>query len=196
MDQTSERGREMMAFIRKGASLGMAAAALALLGDMYHLTMDRDESSVIFKAHGALLIGALVLAVVALFALTFFHAGRWGAVGKIGSWLALFGTVLVAGDIYYETVVTPSLVDTAPGYVESDLEGWHLLGVITSFAAFGLGWLLVGVATALSGILTRAGAIILAIGGAIGFTPLPGSYVLLFVGLALVCMDMKKQGPS
>jgi hypothetical protein len=180
-------------FIRRGALAGLVAAALGLLGDLYHLTSDREEGTVIFKIHGALLISALALAIVALFALALYHSGRAAKLWRIAPWVALFGTVLVAGDIYYETVVTPTLVETAPAYVDGDLAGWHLLAVIISFAIFGLGWMLVGIATAVAGLLSRPGAIVLIVGGLIGFTPLPGSYVLLFIGLALVSNDLRKR---
>ncbi|MDP8929845.1 MAG: hypothetical protein M3O70_15055 [Actinomycetota bacterium] len=99
---------------------------------------------------------------------------------------------VVAGDIYYESVVTPGLVQAAPEFVDADLAGWHLIAVIASYALFGGGWLLVGVATAIAGMINRASAIVLAIGGLIGFTPLPGSYLILFIGLGLVGASLRR----
>lgn len=184
--------RVSASFIRLGAVAGLGAAALGFLGDLYHVTLDRDEASLVFKLHGGLLLSALILSIATLFALALLHADHWRAVGRAGFWLAMAGTVLVAGDIYHEVVVTPSLIDSDPAFVNADPKGWHLLGVIASFAAFGLGWLLVGIATASSGLLSRASATVLAVGGLIGFTPLPGSYILLFIGLGLVCNDLRK----
>lgn len=179
--------------IRSGALCAIVAAVLGILGDLHHVTSDRVEESLLFKAHGVLLMTALVLAVVGLFGVTLFHADRWHALGKAAFWIALFGTILIAGDIYYETIVTPHIADVAPRFLDADLEGWHLLGVVVSFALFGGGWLLVGIAVARARLLTRAGAIILSIGGLIGFTPLPGSYLVFFVGLAMLGLSMKRE---
>lgn len=185
------RTQHTVQLIRRGATVAIVAAVLGLLGDLYHVTFDRVEADPIFKIHGVLLISALVLTIFALFALRLFHADRFGGLGRTAFWLALFGTVLVAGDIYYEIVVTPGLAEAAPQFLDADLQGWHLIAVVTSFAIFGAGWLLMGVAIAIAGTLSRPGAIALAIGGLVGFTPLPGSYLLLFLGLGMVGASLR-----
>lgn len=191
LTSTASEAGEARIVIRRGAAAAIAAAVIGTLGDLYHVTFDRVQAATIFKVHGALLISALVLAIFALFAWRLFHGDRLGVLGRVAFWTALFGTVLVAGDIYYEIVVTPGLVEAAPAFVDADLAGWHLIAVITSYALFGGGWLLVGIATAMAGMISRAGAIVLAVGGLIGFTPLPGSYLVLFLGLGLLGASLR-----
>lgn len=180
-------------FIRRGAIAAIAAGVLGVLGDLYHATQDRVETSILFKIHGVVLIAALIAAVFALIALQLAQGHERAAPGGIGFWLAFAGTILVAGDIYYEVAVQPRLAGAAPAFLEGDPEGWHLAVVITSFALFGVGWLLTGVSLARSRMYGLAPALVLAVGGLIGFTPVPGSYLLWSLGLILVGVNVARR---
>lgn len=172
--------------MRQGAVAAVIAGVLGLAGDLYHVTQDRVETSALFKVHGLLLIAALISAVIALVGLQLRQSAEPTAPGGVGYWLALVGTVLVAGDIYYEVAVQPRLAEEAARFLDGDPKGWHLVVVITSFALFGAGWLLTGISLARSRLFGAAPGITLAVGGFIAFTPLPGSYMVWSIGLVLL----------
>lgn len=182
--------------IRYGGVAAVAAGVLGLAGDTYHVTQDRVESSMLFKLHGVVLIGALVCALLALVGLHLRMGEDRPAPGSAGFWLALPGTMLVAGDIYYEVAVHPRLAEAAPAFLDGDPTGWHLLVVIVSYALFGAGWLLTGISVARSRMLGTAPGILLAVGGVIGFTPLPGSYILWSIGLVLTGLAATRSIPA
>lgn len=172
--------------IRHGSMAAVAAGVLGITGDLYHLTQERVETSALFRLHGVVLIAALICAVLALIGLQLRQSNDRPAPGGIGFWLAFAGTILVAGDVYYEFAVQPRLAEAAPAFLNGDPKGSHLLVILVAYALFGAGWLLTGISIARSKLFGVAPGVVLAIGGVIGFTPLPGSYVLWSVGLLLV----------
>ncbi|HJQ92994.1 MAG TPA: hypothetical protein VJ874_01780 [Candidatus Thermoplasmatota archaeon] len=174
------------------------AAIVGFLGDAYHLywgfVLEDDRSDLLetplYRAHGIAIAAAYGLALLALpgFALRL----PKGAMAPLaaGIVVAFVGTVLVAGDYWAESVVTPGVVADSPGLADEDATGLHLMLVILAFALHAIGWLLVAVGAGRSG-APKWLAVLLGIGAVVAFTPLPGSNLLLFAALGAAAVWMR-----
>ena len=174
-------------FTRLTAPAAVAAAALGVPADLYHFTIDSRSSvadTLLFKVHGWLFILAMGLLVLALAGIASRLAGRDGRLdaGPLAVLAMTFsGTLLVLGNISTEAFVMPQAGEAVDGPV-----GYWLTITVASYALFGFGWAGVGVVCARAGLVPWKVAALLVVGGVIGFSPLPGSYILLFVGVALL----------
>ena len=169
--------------IRAAAPSAAVAALIGIPADVYHFTIPgRAEASgdLAFKLHGVALMLAFTLAIVALAGMALRLGDRLGRAGGIGVVLAFVGTVLVVGDISSEAIWMPSL-----GEAMDEPSGYTLAAIVVSFGLYAAGWLLVGIAAARSGLVPTPAAVLLCLGAVIGFTPLPGSYILLLAGIAI-----------
>jgi hypothetical protein len=139
---------------------------------------------------------AFALLVLALVASYDVQAGRAKVLGLIGMAAALVGTVFMAGDWWYEAYAVPRLAETAPEVMATFATGRLLLGGLTSFVLFGVGWLLYGIASLRAGVLPVLTGWGMVVGGFLsgvpfGFTYLPGSVIL---GLAFVWLGVTLPG--
>lgn len=166
-----------------------AAATAALIGipaDVYHFLIpsrSEEAGTVLFKLHGILLVVAFCLAIVALAGMALrLDESRTLTAGVV---LAFVGTVLVAGNIATEAFWMPMAPETL-----DDPTGYTLATIVVSFAIFAAGWLLVGIAAARSGLVATPAAVLLCLGAIIGFTPLPGAYILLLAGIAITARSL------
>lgn len=177
---------------RFGKPAALLAAVVGVAGDAYHFTLDdRSEVAMSFgyRAHGIALMIAFFLAILALLRLALLHGGRWGAVGRVGVLLALAGTITTIADIWAETIVLPGVTAGAPTLLDEDASGFHLAAVAFVFLGlFGLGWLLVGVASFRAGLASRASSAFLGIAAVLAALPIGGSYVLLLLGIAWISL--------
>ena len=106
------------------------------------------------------------------FAAVALHArqeGRGGALGLIGLVGALTGTVLMAGDWWFETFAVPFYASALPQMFEIEGGGWLGYGGLTSYLTFALGWAILGYSCLRSGAVPMAAGIALLIGGLIGY---------------------------
>lgn len=181
-----------MPWVRIAVVAAIVGGIVGFLGDAYHIywnfVLEDDRSAVLdtplYRAHGIVIAIAYGLSLLALPGIA--QAGPRGAKAPlaVGIVLAFIGTVVVAGDYWAESAVTPGVVADEPTLADGDATGLHLAFVIAAFALHALGWLLVAIGAARSG-APKWLATVLAIGAAVAFTPLPGSNLLLFLALAL-----------
>jgi hypothetical protein len=165
----------------------VAAAAVGIPADLYHLTIDSraaEAHTLLFKAHGWMLVIAMGLLVVVLAGLVLRLAGRDGrlpAVTAAVTTATFAGTLLVLGNISTEAFAMPQA-----GTAVDEPAGYWLTIVVLSFVWFGFGWAATGVLAARAGLLSRGLAAYLVLAGLVAFSPLAGSYVLLLVGVAIL----------
>ncbi len=174
--------------IRSAAPAAATAALIGIPADLYHFTIEgRAEASgtLAFKLHGIALIAAFCLAVVALAGMALRLGDRLGRIGSAGVVLAFLGTILVVGDISTEAFWMP----LAPQVLD-DPSGYTLATIVVSFGIFALGWLALGIAVIRSGAGASPAAALLILGAIVGFTPLPGAYVLLLAGIAATARSL------
>lgn len=176
------------------APAAVAAVAIGVPGDLYHLTIDsraEEAHTLLFKTHGWMLTVAVGLMVVVLAGIVLRLAGRDNRIGPFATVvtaLTFAGTLLVLGNISTEAFAMPQA-----GEAVSDPAGYWLAVVIASFALFGFGWAATGLVAARAGVLSWRVAALLAVGGVVAFTPIPGSYLVLFISVGIVGLTIAKR---
>ena len=169
---------------RAAARAGLAAAVLGIPADLFHFTMDSRAAasqSLAFRLHGVALVTAFTLVLLALAGIVVAQRDRAGRLGRVGGLVALAGTSLVVGDLAKEAFGLP----LAPAQLGQP-QGWYLLVVIGSFALLTLGWLLTALACRRAGLISRPTAALLVTGAVLALPPIPGAYVVLLLGIAVV----------
>jgi uncharacterized membrane-anchored protein YitT (DUF2179 family) len=126
----------------------------------------------------------LALALVAIYEREALAAKTIGVVALAA---AMIGTVFMAGDWWYEAFAVPRLAEVAPDVIDTFVGGRLLVGGVSSFVLFGLGWALFGAVTWRARVFPAPIAIAILIGGLlcgvpIGFVYLSGGVIL---GLAI-----------
>lgn len=165
--------------IRAAAPAAVLAAVLGIPADLYHFTIDsraEEAGTFLFKAHGALLVVAMGLLVVALAGLAL-KVPRLSLTGVV---CAFAGTLLVLANIATEAFAMPAAPEAL-----SDPQGYWLAVIILSFGLFSFGWLLIGVSAMRAQAIGRPAGVLLCAGALIAFTPLQGAYILLLAGAAV-----------
>jgi hypothetical protein len=126
------------------------------------------------------LLGAvlLLLGLVGLYAS---QSEAAGVLGLVGFLVAFLGTALLAGVLWFELFITPSLATRAPGLAEAEL---GLAGFILVFLLGVVGWVLFGAATLRARTYPRWAAVLLMIGGVVAFVPVPLAGTVFSVAIA------------
>lgn len=112
------------------------------------------------------------------------YAGQLEAAGPLGLFgflVAFFGTALLVGAVWFQTLAARTLALAVPGFFEDDPAGW---GMGSSYVLAALGWLLFGVATLRARVYPRWAAILLIIGAVLLGLPVPGVEIVFAVAVA------------
>ena len=169
---------------RIAARAAVAAAAIGIPADLFHFTIESRAAasqSLAFRLHGIGLVTAFTLLLLALASIVLAQRGRAGRLGLVGAAVALAGTALALGDIAKEAFGLP----LAPAQL-GEPQGYYLGVVITSFSLLALGWLLTAVAARRAGIASAPAAALLGVGAVLAWPPIPGAYITLLLGVAVV----------
>ena len=96
-----------------------------------------------------------------------------GRLGVIAFVTAIVGTMLLGGDLWFETFVISWIANDAPDLLNADDPSTLLaIGAISSYLLFAVGWLLFGIANFRARVFPSAICVAIAIGGVIGFRAL------------------------
>jgi hypothetical protein len=161
--------------------ISLAAAALLITSQLLDLLL-RLTLGDVSAAHPTYILKrgvALVAQYVLLLALTGLYARQSRAMGKLGLvayLIASFGTVLVAGDWWFEAFMAPQIAIHAPQLFEVPQQGSVLVGAVATVGAFSLGWVLFGIATLRARLISIGPAILTISGGAVGILALWSPY--------------------
>ncbi len=110
--------------------------------------------------------GVLMIALVATYSV---QARQAGAFGVVALCLAIVGTVDMAGNMWFDGFVGPWLADVIPAALEVPRNGTLVVGAVSSYLLFPLGWVLYGVASLRAGVFPRWLALGVAVGGLFGY---------------------------
>ena len=186
--------------VRYGAPIAIVAGALMIItrpvilfitpteiGDFKEFLLGTTHA-----VNSVVSILAFALLVLALVALYDREARSSGAFGALAFGAAVVGTMFMTGDWWYEAFAVPRLVEVAPDAVENFVGGRLIIGGVTSFVLFGIGWVMYGVASMRARVIPRNISITILVGGflsgvPIGFAYLSGGVVL---GLAFVWLGV------
>jgi hypothetical protein len=138
-------------------------------------------------------MGALLLALTALYAR---EAPTLGPLGRAGYLTAFLGTLLVAGDWWFEAFVVPTIATQAPQILAGAPGGTLLAGVVATIIAYTAGWTLFGIALYRSGIVARSAAILLIVGGLAGALVLSTPWQIpLAVAVGWIGVSRRRRSP-
>src|SRR5215210_5575023 len=153
--------------VRQAGVISVVAAALVLVSQVSQLVLPIALPESFWVATQTYRLG---LALVAMFALLLALSGLFarqaavaGKLGLVGYLVAFLGTMLVAGDWWYEAFIGPVLRDQAPALLDTAPSGSILIGAAVTVGTFAIGWLLFGLASARAGVIPRSAAILLAV---------------------------------
>jgi hypothetical protein len=136
--------------------LCLTAAALIVSSELLRLVVglaaapDAAASLTHTLTYGLALAGmyALLLALTALYV---GHQRVLGTLGLVGYLTASLGTVLVAGDWWFEAFAVPMIGAAAPDVLTLPAGGSVLVGAMITAGLFAAGWIIFGVAVVRSG---------------------------------------------
>jgi hypothetical protein len=161
-----------------------AGALLVITAIVTRLTIPSDAAAlgeaVLAPTHAinsAAVIAAFALLSVALVAIFEWEAHAAGWLGVLGLCTAIVGTVVMAGDWWYEAFAVPWIAEDAPALVEAGVGARVLVGGLISFALFGIGWILFGAASLRAGVFPAGISIGIIAGGLVSALPIAGAYL-------------------
>ena len=166
-------------------------AGLFLLAS--ELPLSESINSTPATLYNILKLSGFVLLLLGMVGLYVRQSVAGGMLGLIGFVVAFTGTVLVAGDWWFETFVVTWLVQVAPQALEVPPSGTLIVGGTTGFTLFALGWVLFGIVSFRARIFPRLASIVLILGGALGFQAgFPPFLVVLALGVGWMGFWLQK----
>ena len=181
---------------RRAGLLGVTAAVLIVLSQLMRLAMSRllgpdwatTPAYTLTYTVALLGMGSLLLAVTAIYTR---ESAALGKIGLIGYLTAFLGTLMVAGDWWFEAFVVPMIATAAPAVLDLPLSGPLLVGPIATVGLYTVGWTLFGIAALRSHTFPRIAALLMLVGGLAGplalTTPyqIPLAIAIGWIGLTL-----------
>jgi hypothetical protein len=181
---------------RRASILSLSAAVLIILSQVMRLVGGRllgpdwatTPAYTVTYTLALLGMGTLLLALTAIYTREFAALGRLGLIGYV---IAFLGTLLVAGDWWFEAFAIPMIATEAPEFLDLPPSGLVLAGVITTVGLYTVGWTLFAVAALRARICPLPAALLLLAGGLAGplalSTPyqIPLAIAIGWIGLTL-----------
>ena len=184
---------------RSAAPLAIIAGALVVVTRLVMLTVPMDVDSLmvyvltpIWSITSIAQIVAFAMLVIALIATYDLQAREAGVLGLIAVGAAILGTVFMAGDWWYEAFAVPRIAEVDPSVMVDFAQSRLLFGGLLSFALFGIGWVLYGIASVRAGVFPAAISWAIAVGGLVSAVPIGVVYLAgnVVLGLALVALGI------
>jgi hypothetical protein len=183
-------------------TVSMIAAGLIIVSQSVHLALglamgSQSADSVLHSVKYVLALLAMFALLLALTGLYLRQAGAAGKVGLIGYLIASLGTVLVAGDWWFESFIAPQLAAVAPEVMTGAIAGSMIVGAAATFGLFAAGWTLFGIATFRARVYPRPAAVLLIIGGVVGLLALQTPYqVPLAIAVGWIGYSLTRSQPA
>jgi hypothetical protein len=181
---------------RRAGMLSMTAAVLIILSQLMRLAVGRllGPDSATTPAHTLTYTLALLGMATLLLALTGLYTRESASLGRLGliGYLAAFlGTMMVAGDWWFEAFAIPNIATEAPEVLHLPPSGSVLAGAIVTVGLYTVGWTLFGLAALRARAFPRAALLLLLAGALAGplalSTPyqIPLAIAIGWIGLTL-----------
>jgi hypothetical protein len=157
---------------RQAGLASIAATGLILISQVSQLLLPLTMPESFWIATQSLRMGLALLAMFALLlALTGLYARQVpesGKLGLVGYLVAFLGTMLVAGDWWYDAFIGPALRERAPEILTTAPGGSILIGAALTGLTFAAGWVTFGLASFRAGVFPRRAAVLMAVAGVAG----------------------------
>ncbi len=157
---------------RQAGLASIVAAGLILVSQVTQLLLPLTLPESFWIATQSLRMGLALLAMfVLLLALTGLYARQvpaGGKLGLVGYLVAFLGTMLVAGNWWYEAFIGPALRERAPELLTTAPGGSILIGAAITSVTFAAGWVTFGLASVRAGVFPRRTAVLMTVAGVAG----------------------------
>lgn len=182
---------------RSVGPLAIAAAVLIIVSQATNLGLGlalgaQSADSVVHTLKNVLALLAMWVLLLALTGLYLRQADAAGRLGLAGYLTAFLGTLLLAGDWWFESFVAPRIAAVAPDVMSGAITGSLAVGAAATFGLFAVGWIAFGIATIRANVYPRPAAVLLTLGGMLGVlagsTPyqVPLAIAIGWIGYALM----------
>ncbi len=172
------------ALVRWGGLAATVAGVLLVISAVIALDQSGEPSEIVttgaYAFSSVLEIIAVVLLALGLVGLYARQSEVAGLLGLVGFLVAFAGTILLAGFFWSSAFIAPALANAAPTLLNAGPPP----GLTPTFGIFAIGWILFGVASLRTRVYPRVALIVLIIGAALTFLPIPLVGVVFDVGVA------------
>ena len=163
---------------RLAGPMALAAGVLMVVAQLIMLPFDPNDhvatsTDPAFQIGGVIYMGGFLALMLALIGA--YHWGLHKVPGKFGLIAvvtAIVGTMMLGGDLWFETFAVPWIADVAPAALDEDPTTLIAIGAIASYLSFAIGWALFGIANYRAKVFPAAICTAIVIGGLIGFRAL------------------------
>lgn len=182
-------------FHRSAGLLALAAGAFLVIAQLVMLPFDPKDhvptsQSVQFQIGGVLYLVGFCTLLFALIGLWEWQNQRAGARNPAPLVLAVLGTMLLGGDLWFETFAVPWIADSEhAALLDSDPTILIGLGAVSSYLIFAIGWASFGIATFRAGVYPRLLGFAIAVSGVLGFRALLSPFGVP-LGLTLIVLGV------
>jgi hypothetical protein len=181
---------------RLAGPLALIAGVLITVAQLVMLPFDPKDhiptsQSPVFQVGGVLFMAGFVTLMLALIGAYAWQARRAGRFGLFAVGAAVVGTMMLGGDLWFETFGVPSIADGPAGVqvLNSDPSALLALGAISSYLLFAAGWAMFGVASFRARVFPKTICVALVVGGIIGFMALLSPFAIP-LGLAVAALGV------
>lgn len=194
-ETTDRAASQAPLFSRYAGSLALGAGILLVVAQLVWWPFDQTENvatsqNPIFHAGSVVYLVGFCVLMFALIATHGWQAPEAGRLGSIGVSAAIVGTMLLAGDLWFECFAVPWLAEgPLPQVLDSKPSTILALGAISSYLLFAAGWLLFGIASLRARVYPVAISLAVAIGGVVGFKALLAPFGIP-LGLAVTSLGL------
>lgn len=179
---------------RLAAPMSLIAGIFIVVAQLMMLPFDPKDhvatsTDPVFQlAGGVYIVGflALMLALIGAYGWGVHKAGRLGVIAFV---TAIVGTMLLGGDLWFETFAIPWLADEAPTSLDTDPTTVLAIGAFASYVSFAVGWALFGIASLRSGAFPKSISVAIVVSGIIGFQALLAPFAIP-IGLAIASLGV------
>jgi hypothetical protein len=190
------------ALSRRAGVVSLSAAVLIVLSQIMRLALSRllgpdwatTPAYTLTYTVALLGMGSLLLAVTAIYTR---ESAALGKIGLIGYVTAFLGTLMVAGDWWFEAFVVPTIATEAPEVLGLPPSGSVLVGAIATVGLYTVGWTLFGLAALRARTFPRAAALLLLAGGLAGPLALSTPYQIpLAIAIGWIGLTLESESRS
>jgi hypothetical protein len=175
--------------------LAIAAGTLLVIGQVIWWPFDQQGNVAtsrnnIFNAGSVIYLAGFC---VLMFALIGVHGRQAYAAGRLGTFgfsAALLGTMMLGGDLWFESFAVPWLAEGPfPEVLRSNPSLLFALGALSSYWLFAIGWVSFGVASLLARVFPVWISVFIVVGGIAGYQALLSPWGIPF-GLAMAALGV------
>ena len=179
---------------RLAGPMALVAGVLIVVAQLMMLPFDPNDHVATSTDPGFQIAGGIYMAGFAALMVALIGAYGWGVhkagrFGLIAFVTALVGTMMLGGDLWFETFAVPWLADAAPASLDTDPTTVLAIGAVASYLSFAIGWALFGIAAFRSGAFPKAICVAIVVGGVVGFSALVAPLGIP-IGLAVVSLGV------